>query len=76
MTTLPRKEDFPVGTRFVIKEFDVPLACVPTAGRYAWFNWYGGKPRPYSGESLRVDNNWAADSFEEWVALIEASIHR
>lgn len=67
---LPKASDFPVGTEFVIKEFDVPLSRAPGQG---WFNWFGGTPRPYEG-SLRVDNNWPADSFEEWVAIVEASL--
>ncbi len=62
--------DFPPGTTFVIKELDVPLAHIPGQG---WFNWYGGSPRPYDAQGLKVDNNRAADSFEEWVAIVEDS---
>jgi len=68
---LPKASDFPAGTTFVIKEFDVPLAYVPGQG---WVNWFGGMPRPYDPNSLKVDNNWLADSFEEWVGIIEASL--
>ena len=68
---LPKSSDFPPGTQFVIKEFDVPLACVPGRG---WFNWYGGQPRPYDVSFLRVDNNWPAESFEEWVGVVKASL--
>jgi hypothetical protein len=69
---LPVESDFPPGTEFVIKEFDVPLACVPGKG---WFNWFGGVPRTYGAvDSLRGDNNWRADSFEEWVGIVEASL--
>jgi len=68
---LPQSSDFPSGTEFVIKEFDVPLVCVPGRG---WFNWFGGTPRPYDPKSLRVDNNWPAESFEEWVGVVEASM--
>lgn len=77
MAKLPERSDFPAGTEFVIYEFDVPLACVPRgeAGEgSAWFNWYGGKPRPYAVERLKVDNNWPADSFEQWAALVKASL--
>jgi hypothetical protein len=35
-STVPTREDFPPGTTFLIKEFDVPLARVPGQG---WFNW-------------------------------------
>lgn len=70
---LPKASDFPPGTSFVIKEFDVPLAFVPGIG---WFNWFGGVPKPYDVRALKVDNNWPADSFEQWVAIIEASIKR
>jgi hypothetical protein len=68
---LPTAADFPPGSVFVIKEFDVPLVDIPGRG---WFNWFGGKPRPYDVTALRVDNNWPAHSFEEWVGLIEESI--
>jgi len=68
---LPKRSDFPSGTKFVIKEFDVPLVQVPGKG---WFNWFGGTPRPYDTSSLRVDNNWPATSFDEWVAIVAASI--
>jgi hypothetical protein len=68
---LPKSSDFPPETRFVIKEFDVPLVRLPTG---VWFNWFGGKPRPYDESALRIDNNWPAESFEEWLAVVEASL--
>lgn len=68
---LPRMSDFPPGTAFVIKEFDVPLVQIPGEG---WFNWFGGTPRPYNVSMLKVDNNWPAGSFEEWAGLVEASM--
>lgn len=64
---LPVRSDFPDGARFVIKEFDVPLVHEPGVG---WFNWCTGKAQAYDAASLRVDNNWPAESFAEWVALI------
>lgn len=67
---LPQYDDFPGGTRFVIKEFAVPLALVPGEG---WVNWYGGGPYRYEGE-LRVDNNWDAESFAHWLAVLDDSI--
>jgi len=69
---LPKRSDFPSGAEFVIKEFDVPLVWIP--GGHGWFNWFGGEPRPYDPKSLRVDNNWRAKSFEEWVEVIVASM--
>jgi len=75
MVVLPSKEDFPAGTEFVIKEFDVPLARVPAGGHCEWFNWYGGKPRPYPVEDIKAGNNWPASSFEEWVALVRESLN-
>ncbi len=66
---LPQYSDFPPGTEFVIKEFDVPLARVPGQG---WLNWFGGAPRPYDESALRVDNNWPA-SFEEWIEIVKVS---
>jgi len=68
---LPKSSDFPPGTKFVIKEFDVPLAWIPSRG---WFNWFGGASRPYDERFLRVDNNWHADSFEEWIRVVEQSL--
>lgn len=70
---LPKASDFPPGTEFVINEFDVPLASVPDKG---WFNWYGGVPRAYDNSFLKQGNNWNADSFEEWVGIVEASLKR
>jgi hypothetical protein len=67
---LPEISDFPPGTEFVIKEFDLPLVRVPGQG---WFNWFRGTPRPYDESSLRVDNNWPA-SFEEWVEVVKESL--
>ena len=68
---LPEISDFPQGTEFVIKEFDVPLARVPGIG---WQNWFGGSARPYDPANLKVDNNWAAESFEEWLEVVTASL--
>ena len=70
---LPSAADFPPGTEFVIKEFDVPLVRVPNEG---WFNWFGGVPRPYDVKNLKVDNNWPADSFEQWLELVEDSLKK
>ena len=64
------KSQFPAGTQFVIKEFDVPLVYIPGEG---WFNWFGGKPRPYDANGLKLGNNWPATSFDEWANLIEKS---
>ncbi|MCU0727131.1 MAG: hypothetical protein MUE73_15320, partial [Planctomycetes bacterium] len=33
-------------------------------------------PRPYDSRALRVDNNWPAESFEEWVCVVAASIRK
>lgn len=71
MRSLPRQEDFPPGSFFAIKEFDVPLVNIPGKG---WFNWYGGTPRSYDPTGLKPDNNWRAESFDEWVAVIAAAL--
>ncbi|MFA6560683.1 MAG: hypothetical protein WCV00_02100 [Verrucomicrobiia bacterium] len=68
---LPTAADFPPDSEFVIKEFGVPLVCIPGKG---WFNWFGGSPKPYDVRFLKVDNNWNADSFEEWVAIVKDSL--
>ena len=68
---LPKATDFPPGTEFVIKEFDVPLVWVPYQG---WFIWYGGVQRPYDSKALKVDNNWRADSFEQWLEIVVESM--
>jgi hypothetical protein len=68
---IPLQTEFPVGTSFVVKEGDVPLAFIPTIG---WVNWFGGIPRPYDPHNLKVDNNCPAESFEAWIALVVDSI--
>jgi len=68
---LLKRSDFPPEAEFVIKEFDVPLVRIPDSG---WFSWFGGTPQPYNASLLRVDNNWPATSFEEWVAIVAASM--
>lgn len=69
---LPKQQDFSPGTLFVIKEFDVPLVQ-GLDGR--WTNWFGGRPRPYDPRSLTPGNNWAAESFEEWVAVVAGELN-
>ncbi len=68
---LPLPADFPAGTKFVIKEFDVPLVEIPGRGL---FNWFGGKPAAYDPRNLRVDNNWPAKSFAEWLEVLKQSL--
>ena len=70
---LPRESDFPPGTEFVIKEFDVPLVNVPGQG---WFNWFGGTPTSYNPANLDPDNNWTADSFATWLEVLRDSLPR
>jgi hypothetical protein len=70
-SVLPKAADFPTGTTFVIKELDVPLAWIPGQGLV---NWFGGTPRPYDPSFLQVNNNRRAESFEEWVAIVAASL--
>ena len=67
----PEASDFPRSTTFVIKELDVPLARIPGQG---WVNWFRGAPRPYDPSFLAPDNNREAESFEEWVRVVEASL--
>lgn len=64
------KTDFPEGTEFYIKEFDVPLAHIPGKG---WLNFFGGNPHAYNVEGLKPGNNWPADSFGEWLRVVEES---
>jgi hypothetical protein len=71
---LPKESYFPEGTEFLIKEFDVPIARIPDGANCKYQNWFGGQPRPYSFEYLKVGNNWPATSFEEWIALVKASV--
>jgi hypothetical protein len=68
---LPKISDFPAGTEFYIKEFDVPLVRTPTN---EWFNWRGGKSKEYDVKNLKQGNNWLAESFEEWVSIINESL--
>lgn len=71
---VPTLSEFPAGTEFMVKEFDVPLARLPGDDNCAWVNWYGGKPRPFDVQRLKVGNNWPADSFESWAALVKVSL--
>ena len=71
---IPNETDFPEGTEFIIHEFDTPLAWMPQDGRLVWINWFGGFPQPFNSKWLKVDNNWRADSFEEWAAVVAQSI--
>jgi hypothetical protein len=68
---LPKKEDFSENDKFYIKEFDVPLVQVSDG---KWFNWFGGTPREYDVTCLKLGNNWAAESFEEWVGILKESL--
>ena len=68
---LPKRSDFPEGTEFYIKEFDVPL--VRTTSN-EWFNWFGGKPHKYDVKNLKQGNNWPAESFDKWVRIVEESL--
>jgi len=68
---LPKLSDFPEGTKFYIKEFDVPLVFEPDN---SWFNWFGGARKPYDVTRLKPGNNWEAESFEEWVSLVKDSL--
>ena len=67
----PRLSDFPEGTEFVIKEFDVPLVRIPHKG---WFNFFGGESKSYDATALKLGNNWPADSFEHWLEVVDKSI--
>lgn len=69
-THLPSRGDFPPDTKFHIKEFEVPLMYVPGTG---WLNWFGGKPTPYDVKGLKIGNNWEADSYEQWLKILEDS---
>jgi len=69
--SLPKITDFPNGTVFYIKEFDVPLAHEPSN---EWFNWFGGKPTAYDCVHLKQGNNWQAESFEEWITIVKESL--
>jgi hypothetical protein len=71
---VPKLSEFPAGTEFIVKEFDVPLARIPGDGHCIWVNWYGGRPRPFDVTWLKIDNNWSVDSFESWATLVKASI--
>lgn len=65
-----QKHNFPEGTQFYIKEFDIPLTRYPDG---SWTNWFNGHERPYDITYLKPGNNWQAESFEEWLAVVEAS---
>jgi|GEM_PF-2569698 len=66
-----QKTDFPLGTEFYIKDFDVPLARIPDIG---WVDFYGGEVRSYEVKNLSIDNNLPANSFEDWRELVRKPI--
>ena len=68
---LPTADEFPAGTEFIVYEFDSPLANVPGRG---WESWWGGWGKPYNPRSLKPGNNWLADSFEQWLEVVAATI--
>ena len=68
---IPKKSDFPEGTEFYIKEFNIPLVLTPSN---EWFNWFGCKPSEYDVTGLKPGNHWEADSFEHWLKIVEESI--
>jgi hypothetical protein len=68
---LPSADDFPAGTEFVIHEFDSPLANVPGRG---WESWWGGWGKPYDPRPLKPGNNWLAESFDEWLCVVAATL--
>lgn len=74
--SLPAESDFPNGTEFYIFEWDVPLSKEPDESqeKVSYFNWYGGHPKAYPIERLKVDNNWKADSFSQWLEIVKKSI--
>lgn len=51
---LPSKNDFPEGSRFYIKEFDVPLVQILDGSLSKWFNWFGGKPKEYAPDLATI----------------------
>jgi hypothetical protein len=71
---LPNEIDFPAGSKFYIKEFDVPLVRVPNGAYCKWYNWFGGKPKEYPLEGLKPGNNWEAESYEEWLNIVRESL--
>jgi hypothetical protein len=58
----------------VVLEFDVPLARIPGDVPSNWVNWFGGVPRAFDVAWLKPGNNWPAESFESWAALIADSL--
>ena len=67
---LPKIADSPEKTEFYIKECNAPLVHTPSN---EWFNWFGGKPREYDIKNLKIGNNLLAESFEEWVRIVDES---
>lgn len=71
---VPAESDFVQGTEFLVFEFRCPLSKSPTGDSVSYVAWYGGLPSRLDPKYLKVDNNWPADSFESWAALVESSI--
>ena len=73
---MPKESDFPANTQFYIYEWDVPISKEPDEDgkSVCYFNWYKGIKSPFPIEDLKIDNNWLAESFEEWIKLIKDSL--
>lgn len=71
---VPKIDDFPEGSIFYIKEFDIPLVRVPDGKSCKWFNWFGGKAKEYDVTYLKPGNSWVADSFESWQKILKDSM--
>lgn len=60
---IPRKEKFPKGTQFYIKEFDVPLVMIPEGNSAIRYNWFGGEVKIYDFSHLKLGSFWEAEYF-------------
>lgn len=68
---IPVESDFPEGTEFIVREFDVPITYYPPQG---WHNWFGGTPSEYDATRLTVTNHDKV-LFDEWIKVVEESIN-
>ena len=72
---LPIESDFSRSTEFYIYDWDIPLTKETNNDGIGvqYFNWLDGTKKPFPIESLKIDNNWPAESFNQWVSNINGN---
>jgi len=75
---VPKLSDFPVGTKFFVKGFDVPVAWKPPDGKAS--SWFDGTPTHWDRDQLMyatrdAQQRFVEVPFAEFARLIEKSVN-